>query len=74
MTAARRLLRAVTRPLKRLARPLRLRYIDWQTKQSCQEVERLNSYREDLDNLEANEYRNQVRLEMRRNAIERGAA
>jgi hypothetical protein len=70
---ARRLFRAMTRPIKRLARPLRLRYIDYLTKQSCREVERLNDMREDLVELERTEKRNQVALELRRNQIERGA-
>lgn len=69
---ARRLLRAVTRPLKRLARPLRLRLIDHAMKQSCKEIERLSCMREDLAELEQNEHRHQVRLEMRRNQIEKG--
>ena len=70
----RRLLRAVMRPFKRLVRPLRLRYIDWKTKQSCAEIERLLDMRDDLAQLERIEKRHQVRLEMRRNQIERGHA
>jgi hypothetical protein len=67
-----RLLRAVTRPLKRLARPLRLRLIDWQTKQSCGEIERLCDMRDDLPQLVENEKRYQARLEARRNRVLRG--
>lgn len=68
----RRLLRAVTRPFKRMARPLRLRLIDWQTKQSCAELERLLDMRDDLAQLQRIEHRRQVRLEIRRDQIEKG--
>ena len=71
---ARRLLRAVTRPFKRLARPLRLCLIDWQTKQSRAELERLLDMRDDLAQLERIQHRRQLRLEFRRNQIERGHA
>lgn len=67
-----RLLRAAVRPLKRLVRPLRLSLIDWQTRQSCAEIERLLDMRDDLAQLERIEHRNQVRLEMRRDRILRG--
>lgn len=70
---ARRLLRAVARPIKRLARPLRLRWIDYQRSQSVKEIERLKDMRDDLKQLEGIEHRNQVALEMRRNEIVRGA-
>lgn len=71
---ARRLLRAVTRPIKRLARPLRLRYIDWQTKRSCAELERLHEMHDDLEHLQQIEHFHQVQLEVRRQQIERGLA
>lgn len=70
---ARRFLRAVTRPIKRLARPLRLRWIDYQRACSVREVERLADMRDDLVQRQGIEHRNQVRLEMRRNEILRGA-
>lgn len=69
-----RLLRAVTRPIKRLIRPLRLRYVDFLTRRSCAELERLSCLREDLHQLERNEHFNQVQLEVRRQQIERGFA
>lgn len=69
---ARRLLRAVTRPIKRLVRPLRLRHIDYLIKHSDHEIERLQWLREELTHLEQNENRYQVKLEMRRNEIEKG--
>lgn len=67
-----RLFRAVTRPLKRLVRPLRLRLIDWQTRQSCAELERLYDMRDGLMQRQQIEHRHQVKLEMRRNQIVRG--
>ncbi len=71
---ARRLLRAVTRPLKRLIRPLRLAYIGYQVEHSALQMERLRNWRADLVELEKIEARNQVRLEVRRNEIEKGFA
>lgn len=71
---ARRLLRAAVRPIKRLAKPLRLRYIDYLTKRSCAELERLYDMRDDLLHLEMVEKREQVRLEVRREQIEKGHA
>jgi hypothetical protein len=70
---ARRLLRAAVRPLKRLARPLRLRWIDYQYASSTREIERLADMRDDLVQLEGIEHRNQVKLEMLRQDIEREA-
>lgn len=69
-----RLLRAVTRPLKRLVRPLRLRWIDHSMKRSAGEIERLCDMRDDIHKLQQVERIHQVKLEMRRNQIERGHA
>ncbi len=69
-----RLLRAVSRPLKRLTRPLRLRYIDYLTKRSCAELERIYDMRDDLVQLERSEHFYQVQLEVRRDRIEKGFA
>jgi hypothetical protein len=71
---ARRLLRAVMRPLKRAIRPLRLRYLKHQIAASQHEIQRLASFRMDLAELEAIEHRHQVQLAARRIAIERGLA
>jgi len=68
----RRLLRAMTRPLKRLVRPLRLRYVDFLMKRSCAELERLYDMRDDLVQLERSEHMYQVQLEVRRDQIEKG--
>jgi hypothetical protein len=70
----RRLLRAVTRPFKRLARPLRLRWIDFQRVRSGREVERLTEMNEDIARLVRTEHFHQVQLEVRRQQIERGLA
>jgi hypothetical protein len=70
----RRLLRATKRTLRRLAKPLRLRLIDWQTRQSCAELENIYDMRDYLVQLERNEKREQVRLEIRRNQIVKGLA
>lgn len=67
-----RLLRAAVRPIKRLIRPLRLRWIDYQRACSAREIERLCDLRDDLVQLERIEHRAQVRLEMRRDRILRG--
>jgi len=68
MTA--RLLRAVTRPLKRLARPLRLLWIDYKMKCSRDELERLYNMRDDFIQLEAAEHQSQTKLEVLRKKIE----
>lgn len=69
---ARRLLRAIARPVKRLIRPLRLRHLDYLAKHSRHLVERIQMARADLVRAEHSEHRYQVRLEARRNQIERG--
>jgi len=66
----RRLLRAVTRPLKRLVRPLRLRWIDYKMKCSRDELERLYNMRDDFIQLEAAEKKSQEKLEAERKKIE----
>lgn len=71
---ARRLLQAVKRPLKRLARPLRLRYLKYQISVSQHELERLAEFRKALTELESIEHCHQVQLAARRIAIERGLA
>jgi len=68
----RRLFRAAKRAARRLARPLRLRWIDWRTKQSCGEVERLCDMRDDAAQLIDKQKLEQVRLELRREAILKG--
>lgn len=65
--------RAVTRPIKRLALPLRLRWIDFQRVRSGREVERLTEMNEDINRLMRTEHFHQVQLEVRRNEIMRGA-
>lgn len=70
----RRILHAFTRPIKRLVRPLRLRLIDWQARQSRYELGRLYDLRDDIGKLEQIEKREQARLDERRNEIERGCA
>lgn len=69
-----RVLRAVTRPLKRLIRPLRLAHIDYLRKHSAHQLERLCDLRDSLMHMERYEHLRQVELEMRRNRIERGRA
>lgn len=71
---ARRILRAVTRSIKRLARPLRLRWIDYQRACSVREIERLCDMREDLVRLQRTEHFHQVQLLVRREQIEKGLA
>lgn len=61
------LFRAIVRPVKRLLRPLRLRWIDFQAEASKREL----AY---LQQLECNEHHFQVQLEVRRQQIERGLA
>lgn len=69
----RRLIRAIARPVKSALRPLRLRLIDWQAKQSSIELERLYDMRDDMHKLADIEHRHQVKLAIRRQQIERGA-
>jgi hypothetical protein len=71
---ARRLLRAAKRTVRRIVRPLRLRWIDYQRAQSAAELLRLTSFREDILNLECNEHFYQVQLDVLRQQIERGHA
>lgn len=70
--SARRLLRILTRPVKRLLRPWRLRHLDYLAAYSDQEIDRLRMMRADIVALEQNEHKYQVHLSMRRSAIERG--
>lgn len=71
---ARRLLRVLSRPIKRLIRPLRLRWIDHSIEHSCAEVQRLSNMRDDLIKLEQIEHFYQVQLSVRRQRIEKEAA
>jgi hypothetical protein len=71
---ARRMLRAAKRTFRRLVRPLRLAHISYMVKHSAHEIERLRSFRADLDQLERNEHFNLVQLDVRRQQIERGTA
>ncbi len=71
---ARRLLRAAKRTVKRLVRPLRLRWIDYQRACSARELQRLLDMRDDLLQLEACEHFHQVQLSMRRDRIAKGHA
>lgn len=71
---ARRLLRAAKRTFRRIARPLRLRWIDYSMKHSAAEIERLCDMRDDLVQLERTEHFYQVQLQVRRQQIERGHA
>lgn len=68
---ARRLLRAVTRPFRRLLRAWALADIRYQMKHSAHQLERMREARTDLANMEASQHRRQVRLEMRKREIER---
>lgn len=70
----RRLLRAVTRPLKRLIRPLRLAHIAYLQKHSAHQLEYLYDQRDSLHQAEQYEHLRQVELEMLKNQIERGRA
>jgi hypothetical protein len=71
---ARRLVRAAKRTLKRLARPLRLRWIDHKRAASVDELRRLLDLRDDLLQLQAIENNYQVQLSIRRDQIEKGHA
>ncbi len=68
---ARRLFRAALRPIRRLTRPLRLRWINYCIKHSQGEVLRLIEMRDDLRQLEQNEHINLVKLDRRRNELMR---
>jgi hypothetical protein len=70
----RRLLRAVTRPFKRLVRPLRLRLIDYQTAYSAREIERLCDMRDDIHKLQRVQRFKQVKFERLRQQIVKGHA
>jgi hypothetical protein len=65
----RRLFRTLTRPVKRLARPLRLRWIEYCINHSRGEVLRLLELRDGLRQLELNEHVNLVKLDRRRNEL-----
>lgn len=69
---ARRLLRAVLRPLKRITRAWRLKHAEYLIKHSEHELARLADLRKSLVELEANEHRYQVHLSMRRQQLQRG--
>jgi hypothetical protein len=58
----------------RLTRGLRLRIVQWSIRQSEAEIQRLQSMRRDIPALERNECCAQVKLAVRRQAIEREGA
>jgi len=66
------ILLALSRPVKRLLRPLRLRLVAIAVAASEHEVKRLREIREDAAQLEHYEHRRQVALAFRRNKLERG--
>lgn len=70
--SARRLLRAVLRPLKRITRAWRLQHAEYLLKHSEHELARLADMRRSLADLEASEHRYQVRLAARRQQLQRG--
>lgn len=69
---ARRILRAMTRPVRRLLRPLRLRLIAHRIARSEQQIDRLREMREDLVLMEKYEHQQQIHLCVRRIELERG--
>lgn len=70
--SVRKILRAVARPIKRVLRPMRLRFIGWRIKRSNAQLERLRSFRRDIFDLEREQCFRQVKLAVRRAEIERG--
>lgn len=71
---ARRLLRAVARPIKRLVRPLRIAHLKYLAKHSAHQIQRLREMRADIIEMEREQCLYQVELHMRCEQIERGLA
>lgn len=68
--SARRFFRALTRPFKRLARPVRLRWIAYKIKCSDDAIERLRDLRAATIELEQIECKHQVQLAVRKVELE----
>lgn len=70
--SARRIARALARPIKRLVRAWRLKHAEYLIKHSEHELQRLADMRQALTECEAAQHRQQVHLAARRMRLERG--